>query len=404
MQVTDRLLACSRRHVLTGGAALALPTRWAWAAAPKTPAATDMATTDTPAASAAARPPLWPAWEAFRRRFVSDTGRVSANEQGQTFSEAQSYAMFFALVANDRDCFEQLVRWTENNLCAGDLTARLPAWLWGKKDDGNWGVIDDNAASDADLWIAYALAEAARLWSEPRWQALAGVLAARIVREETADLARLGPTLLPGPQGFVLDGGRWRLNPSYTPLQVLARLEAVTGQRVWRALAHSALRTMVESAPRGFCPDWIVYDAVKGFVPDTAHESKGLGAYNAIRVYLWAGMQHPQSWGRDRLLKALQPMAAFVRERGYPPETIDTVTAQASGAAPVGFSAALLPFLQASGAQDALRVQQLRLQARAPRPDAYYEQCLALFGQGFMDGAYRFAADGRLMPRWAGRP
>jgi len=343
----------------------------------------------------------WAAWDAFRRQFVGEGGRVTSDAQGRTYSEAQSYALFFALAANDRVRFEQLLRWTEDNLCAGDLTARLPAWLWGKRDDGTWGVIDDNAASDADLWIAYALAEAGRLWNERRYRALSSVLAARIVREATAELPGLGPTLLPAPRGFVEEGDRWRLNPSYTPLQVMHRLAVTTEQPVWTRLAASALRVMQESASKGFSPDWTVYDANRQvFLPDTKGKEKGQGGYNAIRVYLWTGLLHPQAQGRAMLLRAFAPMARFVRERGYPPEFIDTQTGEATGPAPSGFSAALLPFLHASGEVEALRLQQARLQAREPRPDAYYDQCLALFGQGWMDGAYRFAADGRLLPRW----
>ena len=386
--MTERLSMPTRRCLLRGMAAGLAAPLWARADA------------DRDAANASA----WPAWDVFQRQFVSEGGRVASDGQGQTYSEAQAYALLFALAANDRERFEQLLRWTEDNLCAGDLTARLPAWLWGRRPDDTWGVIDDNAASDADLWIAYALAEAGRLWNDRRYRALSAVLAARIVREETAELPGLGATLLPAPRGFVLDGGRWRLNPSYMPLQIMQRLAATTGQPVWTRLAASALRVMVESAPQGFSPDWTVYDARQGFLPDTDGKEKGQGAYNAIRVYLWAGMLDPQAEGRKPLLQALAPMARFVRERGYPPESIDILTGQASGPAPSGFSAALLPFLQASGEADALQVQQLRLQARAPRADAYYEQCLTLFGQGWMEGACRFAADGQLLPRWKARP
>src|SRR5207253_9506464 len=105
--------------------------------------------------------------------------------------------------------------WTENNLAQGDLTAHLPAWIWGKRDDGSWGVIDTNPAADADLWIAYTLLEAGRLWQERRYTALGSVIAARIVRDETATLPGLGRTVLPGPVGFRLRADAWRLNPSY---------------------------------------------------------------------------------------------------------------------------------------------------------------------------------------------
>jgi endoglucanase len=345
----------------------------------------------------------WPAWSMFVSRFVSPGGRVIADEQGQTHSEAQSYALLFALVANEPERFERLLRWTEDNLCAGDIGARLPAWLWGKREDGTWGVIDGNAASDADLWMAYALAEAGRLWHNRRYRELSMVLARRIVREETADLQGLGLVLLPAPYGFALGGRRWRLNPSYTPLQVLYRLAESSGELAYQVLAVNALRVMVESAPNGFSPDWTIYDTNAGrqrFQLDTEGKEKGQGAYNAIRVYLWAGMLHAHAEGRKPLLHALAPMARFVRERGYPPESIDILTGQASGPGPLGFSAALLPFLQATGHMDALRAQQSRLAKSGRYTVAYYEQCLMLFGQGWMQSAYRFDRDGRLLPRW----
>ena len=35
--------------------------------------------------------------------------------------------------------------------------AHLPGWLWGKKSDDQWTVLDSNSASDSDLWIAFAI-------------------------------------------------------------------------------------------------------------------------------------------------------------------------------------------------------------------------------------------------------
>ncbi len=75
----------------------------------------------------------WPAWQQFKQDYISDAGRVidPSSPQKITTSEGQSYGLFFALVANDRETFDRLLTWTENNLAAGDLTAHLPAWLWG---------------------------------------------------------------------------------------------------------------------------------------------------------------------------------------------------------------------------------------------------------------------------------
>lgn len=351
-------------------------------------------------ALAAADCAVWPAWEGFRSRFVNEGGRVTDPSNGQTTSEGQSYALFFALAANDRAAFDRLLRWTEDNLAAGDLTARLPAWQWGKKDDGSWGVLDANAAADSDLWIAYALAEAGRLWQEPRYAALAELLAARILKEETAELPGLGRTLLPGPRGFHPQADLWRLNPSYVPLQLMRRLAALYPKSEWRKLVPTSVEMIVRGSPRGFAPDWLAYKAGAGFQADP--DSGGIGSYNAIRVYLWAGMLAENDPARPVLLKALAPMARATADQGTPPLETRTREGGTQGSGPAGFSAALLPFLAASGAQEALKQQRLRLEAKAPlaRNDNYYDQVLTLFGQGWSERRFRFGRDGSLIPNW----
>ena len=355
---------------------------------------------NSPMVSAAS---AWPGWSVFKAQFVSPDGRVvdTSTDRRHTVSEAQAYALFFALVANDRPGFEGLLRWTEDNLCQGDLAAHLPAWQWGRQDSGKWEVIDRNPASDADLWLAYALGEAGRLWGERRYSGLSRLISARILREETADIPGLGLTLLPGPKGFTLGAGRWRLNASYCPPQIMQWLALnADPSDAWKALAQSAQKITLGSAPRGFVADWIIYDARLGFLPDLEGNEHGHGAYNAIRVYLWASTLHANAPERASLLQALQAMARYVRETGAPPESIDTLTGLSTHPGPPGFSAALLPFLQAQKDTLGLLQQRARLRAQPLRADAYYEQALALFALGWMDGHYRYGADGRLQPSW----
>ncbi len=345
----------------------------------------------------------WPTWNRFKAQFISTDGRVQdlGSARRHTVSEGQAYALFFALVANDRAGFENLLRWTENNLCQGDLAAHLPAWQWGQQDSGQWGVIDSNSASDADLWLAYALGEAGRLWSERRYSALSSLVSARVLREETAELPGLGLALLPGPQGFASGPTRWRLNASYNPPQVLQWLAQHSGQPAWSRLAESAFQVTLGSAPKGFCADWVLYDAQQGFVADQDGPQQSQGSYNAIRVYLWAGTLHPDAKERASLLRALQPMAQYVHSNGAVPESIDARTGFATQAGPPGFTAALLPFVLAQQDTVALQTLRARLQAQPPQAQAYYDQALSLFALGWMDGHYRYAADGRLLPRWS---
>lgn len=132
----------------------------------------------------------WPGWQQYKQFYISPQGRVidPSSPNKITTSEGQSYGLFFATVANDRPTFDLLLARTENNTAAGDLSARLPARLWGESDDKQWKVLDANSASDADLWIAYNLLEAGRLWKSRRYQTLGTLLLQRIGREEVADI------------------------------------------------------------------------------------------------------------------------------------------------------------------------------------------------------------------------
>lgn len=335
---------------------------------------------------------IWPDWISFRKKFVSDDGRVVDRSipQQVTTSEGQSYALMFALIANDRTTFDRIVRWTENNLAYGDLTANLPAWQWGQRVDDSWGVIDDNAASDADLWIAYALNEAGERWKIQRYTALAELLATRILREETADIPGLGLVLLPGPNGFQLDEITWRLNPSYMPIQIMRRFAAIYPKSDWNKLIKSSVEIIKQSTPGGFAPEWVDYQVDKGFQADNDPALWGVG-FNAIRVYLWAGMLDRRDPAYRVLLKKLAPMGRYVDSNGTAGESTSA-----------GFSSALLPFLKASRLGNTLHLQRQRIVALAPmeRTDNYYDQVLTLFGLGWLEGRYKFDWNGQLLPRW----
>lgn len=358
-------------------------------------------------AAGAACGAAWPRWDAFKRDFVSADGRVIdvGSADSRTVSEGQAYGLFFALVANDRRAFDTILGWTENNLAQGDLTARLPAWLWGRAADGAWRVLDANAASDADLWIAYTLVEAGRLWHERSYTARGALLAKRVLDDETASVPGLGLTLLPGPVGFRLANDQWRVNPSYSPPQVIRGLGArLPDDRRWASLAASTARVLLDTAPKGFSPDWALYRAGAGFGPDAATHAES--AYNAIRVYLWAGMLDPADPLAAPLLARFAPFAEHIAAHGAPPEKVDTTTGAAGpNDGNGGFSAAAVPFLDARGQRALADAQAARVDTLARQsPPGYYSSVLTLFGLGWRDARYRFAADGTLDVRWRSRP
>lgn len=342
----------------------------------------------------------WPAWQVLQDSSLSRDGRMidRSQEDQRSTSEGQSYALFFALVDNDPALFDRILAWTQDNLAGGDMAARLPGWLWGQGKEG-WRLLDDNPASDSDLWLAYALLEAARLWRRPALQAIAEGMLAQVRAREIVQIPTLGPMLLPGPQGFIEDGAT-RVNPSYLPLPLLRRFAAVDRSGPWQALADNTVALLQQTSPHGFAPDWaawkdgsFIVDPVKGAV----------GGYDAIRCYTWAGMTAPRDPLFRRQLSALSGPLQRLRSGAPMWEKIDTRTGKGQGEGNYGFRAALLPYLLAQGEKSraAALLESLPSaeQQRADEP-AYYSQMLTLFGRGWAEGRWRFAADGRLQPRW----
>jgi len=358
--------------------------------------------------------PAWPLWQTYAARFVQADGRVleSSLEANHSTSEGQAYGMLFALIGDDQPRFEKLWRWTAANLAGSDTTTRLPGWLWGQGTDGQWRLQDANSAADADLWIAYALLEAARLWHRPDYQQNARHLMASIEAQLVVNLPGLGPMVLPGPQGFVQPGALWRLNPSYLPPPLLRRLAKEAPSGPWQAISNNTATMIVRSSHHGFIADWVGFQGTSAhsgsFVVDPVKADTG--SYDAIRVYLWLGMTDTADPKAAPLLHRLDGMARSTVATGSPPETVQVVAGNPQGTSPFGFWAALIPYLEATGrhrlAEEQRRRVEPALQDALARPDAdagaprYYNFMLSLFALGWADKHYRFREDGTLKLSW----
>ncbi len=384
----------------------------------------------------------WQLWYQYVTKYVDDQGRV-IDKQGndRTTSEGQAYAMFFALVAGDRTRFDKLLEWSRLNLAAGDLARRLPAWSWGKTPDGQWRVLDENSASDADLWMSYVLLEAGRLWKEPGYESLGRQMAVRIAQQDVVFLPGFGLALLPGPTGFHPDANSWIVNPSYTPLPVLARLAEAMPDGPWRELVNQQPKILRACSSGGYAMDWVRYRSIpdrglNDWMPvalpaqntgqrglsggrpsgsdlagqqagDRMNQPDGAGSYDAIRVYLWAGMTNPATPQARNSLGAIPAMAEYLKVQPEPPAKVDAKGQVMDPKGPVGFSAAVVPYLPALGLKKKAEGQ-LKLVAAARNPStglygrdqAYYDQNLVLFALGWSEGRFRFDRAGKLQVEW----
>lgn len=349
-----------------------------------------------------ARP--WPFFDRYARTFLQDDGRVIDRDAGgRTTSEGEAYALFFSLVEGNSTRFGTILKWTEENLAKGDLFHHLPAWLWGRRPDGTWGVLDGHSASDADCWLAYDFLEAGRLWHRRDLRLKGMVLLKRIALGEVATRSRERTVLLPGPFGFVMTDGSVRLNPSYTPSALLRRFSTVDPDGPWRRIRKTGDRLFPLIAPRGFVPDWFLlhpdgsvsWDPVKGPV----------GSFDAIRVYLWKGLEDSgEECGKQGAgAEKTGGIARYLASHRVPPAVVNTYLGTGAGEGSPGFSAALLPYLLARGDVREYRIQRSRVAAFFKNgllgsPPRYYDQNLALFGLGFVEGRFSFSRSGNLVP------
>jgi len=377
----------------------------------------------------------WTLWHSYSARFIDAQGRVIDRAAGdRTTSEGQAYAMFFALADNDRTTFDKVLTWTQANLAGGDLQTRLPAWLWGLSDKGEWKTLDPNPASDADVWMAYTLVEAGRLWKAPVYTNLGRKMMDQIAKIEVADLPSFGPLLMPGPVGFQHDQV-WTLNPSYMPLFIFERLAQVDPAGPWQHIAVNIPRFLEQSARHGYAMDWVDYVPGDGFYPALTQPPAAAalpppsstpppvaapaaapantavvsgGSYDAIRVYLWAGMLDGDGPTRAQVLNTVPAMSVYLANHDAPPQMVSDQGIPLAQDGPVGFSAAVLPYLRAfpdhsaASARQTVRMSAQRDQSTGlfGKSTAYYDQNLALFATGYLDDRFRFGASGELNVEW----
>jgi len=345
----------------------------------------------------------WPLWNAFVDGFILEDGRVvDWSERSRTVSEGQAYAMFFSLVSNDRKTFDRLYEWTQKNLSSGRFTQQLPAWLWGYQADGpaNPQVLDPNSASDADLWLAYNLIEAGRLWNVPRYTQAGRALLKLVARVETRE--KFGYTvLLPGRDGFEFENAV-RINPSYLPPFLLQRLAQVDPSGPWRKILKDFVTLLPDLVVNGGVPDWFLLTD-KGPRQDSV--TGDVGSYDAVRNYLWAGLMNQRSPEASAFIRAYKPFIPYVRQSGRIPEKWYTGGKAGTGSFPVGVQTAFLPFFTLNGGADLSKSIIASLQEKTTSnlvgtPARYYEQVISLFALGWADHQFSFDENGKLIPKW----
>lgn len=292
---------------------------------------------------------LTESWVAYRDRFIDNDGRVIDWERADqhTTSEGQAYAMLRAVMINDRSTFHKTLNWAEANLArydeTGELVDQLWAWRWGEQPSGDWGILDQNFASDADIDAITALLLAASRWDCPVYRELAQQKLADLWESSTLDIATLNieprdgtpapnsiandRVLLPGPrEAFFPEDDTLILNPSYIAPYAFRLFAEADPAHDWMTLVDSGYRTLDAASAlsnTGLPGDWIVYNPQRDryeILPQSSSLSSNY-SFDAFRVWWRVGLD--AAWFYEpRAFQYLQTHSAYLRQLWQEQQTL----------------------------------------------------------------------------------
>nr|WP_244977862.1 glycosyl hydrolase family 8 [Aureimonas jatrophae] len=254
-------------------------------------------------------------WELYSSRFVTPEGRIVDDDNGSiSHSEGQGYGMLLAVAAGDRERFQRIWAWTQQELFVRD--DELAAWRWDPSATPR--VTDRNDATDGDILIAWALLRAAERWGEDDWRHRARRIADAVAEHAVQPAGRLS-VLMPAVSGFAasdqVDGPV--VNLSYWVFPAIGELETISPKLAKADLRRSGLE-LARAARFGrdaLPTDWI---SLAGRQPAPAQAFAPTFSYNAVRVPLYL------AWEGENGRALLEPyLDAWAGESAAGPHVVD---------------------------------------------------------------------------------
>lgn len=310
-------------------------------------------------------------WAGFKSGFIQNDGRViDKNQSGISHSESQGYGMLICVLMNDKGTFDTIWRWTQDNLQS--RKDNLFPWSWGKRHNGQWGVIDFNNATDGDILIAYALVKAATKWNVPAYKTgglriIEGIRSNLFVQYDGKSF------LLPAYYGFQQDNGLV-LNPSYLIFSAYRLFSEIEDKAFWNNIYRDSLY-LIGKGTFGkwkLPPDWVVLR--KSGIAIWEEKAPMFG-YESIRTILYL------SWEKSPVFpEGLNDLLKFHEKNGYLPVTVDLQKNLASlEEAPAGFYAIYARAAEKIGRKELSRqLWKKALEKAEYEKDSYYSMSLLL--------------------------
>lgn len=329
-------------------------------------------------------------WHYYKKTFISKDGRVIDHQRGSvTTSEGQAYAMRRALLMYDKGTFDKTYDWAKYNLQRKN--DKLFAWLWGKMDPGQkgeveYGVLDEDGASDAGTEIAVSLIFAYKVWGQKSYLDDALKIMNDIWDKETVEI-KGERIIIAGDNQKSLENVE--VNPSYFLIYGFRVFAEVDKEHDWQKLVDSSYRLInycIDNIPSGLPPDIFYINRKTGEI--IFDKEKSDFSYDAVRVFYRVYIDYILT--KDQRAKALLSKSRlFVNrwKREYKFYTCYKQDGQLKNHdEAIGSIALLLPVIKMYDKNVAEEIYQNRIKAKYNRkgywgdPMDYYAQNLVWFG------------------------
>lgn len=249
-------------------------------------------------------------YDLYKNAFMSKDGRIMDPEKNNiTTSEGQSYIMLRSLAMGDKKTFGLTYKWAKNNLQRED---KLFAWLWGKNKNGEYRILDNNSASDADIDIAFALLLAYETWNENQYLQEAIPIIKSIWNNETKQIDSYR-VLMPGVNQT--SSTKTEVNPSYFSPYAFRLFQKYDDTNDWNCLIDSSyyyLNQVMSKTETGLPPNWfLIEDAQNGGQIVLEDSPRSDFSYDAIRVFIRVYLDYIKT-GDKRSLPILEKSRFFI--------------------------------------------------------------------------------------------
>lgn len=238
-----------------------------------------------PVASDSDPPDFQKSWDYYKNTFITLDGRVKDfQKKSITTSEGQSYAMLRAVMIDDRETFDNVYKWTNNNLKRKN--DNLYSWEWGPRKDTTFGVLDKNSATDADVDIAFALIIASEKWNDSSYLADARKIISDIWTYETKVINKRRILTSGYEQTKV---SIQEINPSYFAPYAFRFFAKYDKTHDWHELVDSSyffIKKSMSLTKTGLPPNWFLIDEATEKISINKNSYSSDFSYDAVRTFI----------------------------------------------------------------------------------------------------------------------